>query len=118
MTQKVPYNPWQMDVRVRERNLKSGSLTDKELEKNLAALSDVADQSEPFATQQPALEQKHVAPPHAPVAHASGAADDDLDDDDLDDEDEDLDDDGDGDGDESPAPVADVDAPESPSTAS
>jgi hypothetical protein len=62
MTQKTNYNPWTMDVRVRERNLKSGALTDKELEKTLAALPDVSDQAESFGTQQPALVQQHVAP--------------------------------------------------------
>lgn len=62
MTQKTNENPWTMDVRVRERNLKSGALTDKDLEKFLAALPDLADQVEPFATSQPALAQpQHVA---------------------------------------------------------
>lgn len=57
MTQKTTQNPWTMDVRVRERNLKSGALTEKDLEKFLAALPDVADQAEPFALSQPALAQ-------------------------------------------------------------
>jgi hypothetical protein len=57
MTQKTNLNPWQMDVRVRERNLKNGALTDKEVEKHLAALPDLADQTEPFGTPQPALEE-------------------------------------------------------------
>jgi len=61
MTQKTNSNPWQMDVRVRERNLKSGALTDKDLEKHLAALPDLADQAEPFAIPQPALAQPHAA---------------------------------------------------------
>lgn len=61
MTQKTNQNPWTMDVRVRERNLKSGALTDKDLEKFLAALPDLADQAESFATSQPALAQQHVA---------------------------------------------------------
>lgn len=80
MTQKTNQNPWTMDVRVRERNLKSGALTDKELEKNLAALPDLADQTEPFATSQPAL-----APPPAAIVSAPA--------DDLDEEEDDLDDD-------------------------
>lgn len=108
MTQKTPYNPWQMDIRVRERNLKSGSLTDKELEKNLAALPDLEGQSESFSTQQPALEQKHVPPP-APVVHANAADDAPDDEDDEDDDDDDLDAD--------EAPVADVATPEEPAAA-
>jgi len=75
-------NPWTFDVRVRERNLKSGSVTDKDVEKYLGGLPDLADQAEPFATAQPALAQ----PPAAAVA-------DDLDDeDDEDDDAEDADD--------------------------
>ena len=83
MTQKTKENPWTMDVRVRERNLKSGALTDKELEKQLAALPDLADQAEPFATSQPALAQ----PQHVVVAEPS-SVDDDLDDEDDEEEDE------------------------------
>ena len=55
MTQKTTQNPWQMDVRVRERNLKSGALTEKELEKYLTGLPDVTEQAEAFGTSQPAL---------------------------------------------------------------
>jgi hypothetical protein len=74
MTQKT--NPWTFDVRVRERNLKAGTVTEKDVEKYIAGLPDLADQSEPFGTSQPALAQ--------PVAPAS----EDLGDDDEDDEDE------------------------------
>jgi hypothetical protein len=82
MTQKL--NPWPFDVRVRERNLKDGSITEKEVEKFIGGLPDLADPAEPFGTSQPALAQ--------PVVVAS-------DDDDLDDEDEDEADEGDaGDG--------------------
>lgn len=90
MTQKTNQNPWTMDVRVRERNLKSGALTDKDLEKHLAALPDVADQSEPFNIAQPALtdQPQHIqAAPVAVAAISSGLDDDD--DDDLDDDDDD-----------------------------
>jgi hypothetical protein len=76
MTQKTNQNPWTMDVRVRERNLKSGALTDKDVEKHLAALPDVADQAEAFATAQPALAQ--------PAASAAADVDDDDDSSDLD----------------------------------
>jgi hypothetical protein len=57
MTQKTMQNPWTMDVRVRERNLRSGALTEKDLEKYLGTLPDVADQAESFALSQPALSQ-------------------------------------------------------------
>jgi hypothetical protein len=58
MTQKT--NPWTFDVRVRERNLKAGSLTEKDVEKYLSQLPDAADQVEPFATAQPALDQPEI----------------------------------------------------------
>jgi hypothetical protein len=54
MTQKT--NPWTFDVRVRERNLKAGTLSEKDVEKFLSQLPDLADQSEAFAAPQPALE--------------------------------------------------------------
>lgn len=60
MTQKN-LAPWTLDVRVRERNLKSGALTEKDIEKHLAALPDLADQAESFSTAQPALEQPEIA---------------------------------------------------------
>lgn len=72
---------WTMDVRVRERNMKSGALTEKDLEKNLAALPDLDGQYDTFTTPQPAL----APPPAPPVAEAS---DDDLDDEDDEDENE------------------------------
>jgi hypothetical protein len=73
MTQKTPQNPWTLDVRVRERNLKSGVLTDKDVEKHLAALPDLADQAEPFGTPQPALELPEEPEDDAPDATANGA---------------------------------------------
>lgn len=60
MTQKNS-NPWTFDVRVRERNLKAGSLNDKDVEKYLSGLTDLSDQAESFATPQPALEQPEIA---------------------------------------------------------
>jgi hypothetical protein len=59
MTQKT--NPWTFDVRVRERNLKAGSLTDKDVEKYLSQLPDNAEHAEAFGTAQPALEQPEIA---------------------------------------------------------
>lgn len=74
MTQKT--NPWTFDVRVRERNLKAGSLTEKDVEKYLSQLPDSADQAESFATAQPALEQ--------PVVEDEGIDDEEDDADDVD----------------------------------
>jgi hypothetical protein len=70
MTQKTNLSPWALDVRVRERNLKNGSITEKDVEKHLSALPDLADSAEAFAAHQPAL------------AHSSIDDDDDDDDDD------------------------------------
>ena len=56
MTQKVPQNLWLMDVRVRERNLKSGALTEKDVEKYLTALPDMESDTESFGIGQPALD--------------------------------------------------------------
>ena len=55
MTQKAPQNLWLMDVRVRERNLKSGAVTDKDVDKYLAALPDLEGDSEAFGVPSPAL---------------------------------------------------------------
>jgi hypothetical protein len=82
MTQKT--NPWTFDVRVRERNLKAGTVTEKDVEKYIGSLPDLADQSEPFGTSQPALVQPAVA-----AAVDTGSHDADLGDDE-DDEDEDT----------------------------
>lgn len=71
MTQKTTQNPWTMDVRVRERNLRSGALTDKDLDKYLASLPDLADQAEPFAIAQPALAEQ----PEPEVAEEPAVAD-------------------------------------------
>jgi hypothetical protein len=48
-------NPWEWDVRVRERNLHKGILDDKDVEKHLSQLPDVADQAESITIAQPAL---------------------------------------------------------------
>lgn len=88
MSNKISQNPWTMDVRVRERNLKSGALTEKDLEKHLAALPDLEGQYDAFGTAQPALAQPHVAAP-APAAPSSAGADES--DSDLDDEDDEED---------------------------
>jgi hypothetical protein len=48
-------NSWDWDIRVRERNLKNGTLTEKDLERYRTQLTDVTEQSDPVAMPQPAL---------------------------------------------------------------
>jgi hypothetical protein len=52
-TKNLPLKDW--DVRVRERNLKNGKLTDKTVDQYLTELPDAAEQAEPFDLPQPAL---------------------------------------------------------------
>jgi hypothetical protein len=54
MSNKI--SPWDLDIRVRERNLKNGRLQEKDLEKVLSALPDLGTETTSFATPQPALE--------------------------------------------------------------
>jgi hypothetical protein len=48
-------NSWDWDIRVRERNLKNETLTEKDVEKHKSQLTDVADQADPVTLPQPAL---------------------------------------------------------------
>ncbi len=48
-------NPWDWDVRVRERNLRNGTLEDKDVEKHVSQLQDVGEMAEPVGLAQPAL---------------------------------------------------------------
>jgi hypothetical protein len=48
-------NPWDWDVRVRERNLGKGVFDEKDVEKHLSQLADVGDQAESIGLVQPAL---------------------------------------------------------------
>ena len=48
-------NSWDWDIRVRERNIKNGTLNEKDLEKHAAQLPDAADQADTVAIAQPAL---------------------------------------------------------------
>lgn len=91
MSQKNP-SPAAYDVRVRERNLRDGIITEKDVEKYVTQLPDLADQAEPFATSQPALAQPE-----------------------MDDEEDDEDEDEDQDEPEAAAPEAAAVAPEAPS---
>lgn len=48
-------NPWEWDVRVRERNLRKGIFDEKDVEKHIAGLPDVADQADSIVLPQPAI---------------------------------------------------------------
>jgi len=48
-------NSWDWDIRVRERMLKNGTLTDKDVEKHVTSLVDLADQADPVSMTQPAI---------------------------------------------------------------
>lgn len=48
-------NPWLFDLRLRERNIRSGALDDKELTKHLGALKDLEAETETFGLAQPAI---------------------------------------------------------------
>jgi hypothetical protein len=49
------FNPWDLDIRVRERNLKAGTLTDKDVEKILGQLPDMAAEVDAVTIPQPAI---------------------------------------------------------------
>ena len=75
MAQKT-INSWDWDIRVRERNLKSGLLTDKDIEKHKASLADLEGQADAVSLHQPALDE----PPHD-LSSLDSAEDDSVDDD-------------------------------------
>lgn len=55
MSSNKTINAWEWDVRVRERNLRKGILDEKDVEKHLSQLPDMADQAENLGLPQPAL---------------------------------------------------------------
>jgi hypothetical protein len=63
-TQKTP---WDLDVRVRERNIRKGVLDDKDVEKYLKELPDSAANAENVMTPQPAVGGGATAAPVAPA---------------------------------------------------
>jgi hypothetical protein len=63
-TQKTP---WDLDVRVRERNIRKGVLDDKDVEKYLKELPDSAANAENVTTPQPAVGGGAPAAPVAPA---------------------------------------------------
>ena len=48
-------NSWDWDIRVRARNIKAGTLDEKDIEKHKAALVDLNDQTDAVTLPQPAL---------------------------------------------------------------
>ena len=48
-------NSWDWDIRVRERMIKAGTLTDKDVEKHITTLPDLAEHVEPVTVAQPAI---------------------------------------------------------------
>jgi hypothetical protein len=48
-------NSWDWDIRVRERNLKNGILSEKDVDQQRAKLADLADQTDPVTEPQPAV---------------------------------------------------------------
>jgi hypothetical protein len=52
-------NPWDWDVRVRERNLRKGIIDEKDIERHLSGLPDVGEQAESLGIPQPALGGRH-----------------------------------------------------------
>ena len=64
-TQKTP---WDLDVRVRERNIRKGVLDDKDVEKYLKDLPDQAANAENVTIPQPAVGSGAAAAAAAPAA--------------------------------------------------
>jgi len=48
-------NSWDWDIRVRERNLKNGILTEKDVDQQRAKLVDLVEQTDPVTEGQPAV---------------------------------------------------------------
>src|SRR5688572_23191365 len=71
MTQKTNQDPWTMDLRLRDRNIRAGVISQKDVEKYLAQLPDLAEQAEPFGIPQPALAQPPAEETEQPAAAAA-----------------------------------------------
>ncbi len=55
-------NPWLYDLRLRDRNLRSGALDEKELARHLSALKDLETETETFSLGQPAIGSGEIDP--------------------------------------------------------
>jgi hypothetical protein len=53
MTNTKPANPWTWDLRVRDRNLRAGTVEAKDVEKYLGGLPDLAENATPFTVDPP-----------------------------------------------------------------
>jgi hypothetical protein len=62
MSNKATIQSWDWDVRVRERNLKAGIISEKEVEKLLSSLADLTDKMETMTLAQPALSGEEDEP--------------------------------------------------------
>jgi hypothetical protein len=55
MSNNKTINSWDWDIRVRDRMLKNGTLTEKDVEKHIGGLVDQGEHSEPVTIAQPAI---------------------------------------------------------------
>jgi hypothetical protein len=55
VTNNKTINAWDWDIRVRERNVRKGIFDEKDIEKHLTQLPDVAEGGESIGTAQPAI---------------------------------------------------------------
>ncbi len=56
-------NSWDWDIRVRERNLRNGILTEKDVEHERGKLTDLAEQTDPVTETQPAIGDEDLDEP-------------------------------------------------------
>lgn len=59
----IQKTPWDLDVRVRERNMRKGVLDEKDIEKYLRELPDSAANAENVSIPQPAVGNPGTTPP-------------------------------------------------------
>lgn len=69
-----PKTPWDLDIRVRDRNLKKGVLEDTEVQNYLKELPDLSANAELVTLAQPALAGGTAAAPATPVAASPALA--------------------------------------------
>ena len=71
MSNNKVINSWDWDIRVRERNLRNGVLTEKDIEKQRAGLPDQGEHAELLGLPQPALAPEQPAPSSYAAAPAA-----------------------------------------------
>lgn len=62
MSNKATVQSWDWDVRVRERNLKAGIISEKEVEKMLTSLADLSEKVDTVTLTQPAVSGEGEGP--------------------------------------------------------